>query len=326
MAIELSPDEVRILIGLAKRALWGPLEIRRALQTSGVNVTPANFYSDIPLIFDIEGSFEYVQEADGLAPYDLANLFDSKRIGDFIESIAGYSHEFNPPVEGDPVNPAGFFWGNPAFSYTDAMLYYCILRATRPKRVLETGSGFSTLVANQALLANGSGELVVVEPYPKDFLRKLPTVATLIEKPVQSIPEHQLVALVESCQVWFIDSTHTVKIGSDCLYMYLKVMPKVDSTVICHTHDVYLPYAAPSQLALQKHIYWTEQYLLLAYLMDNSKAEILVGSCYMHRRMREQTLALMHGRFGGGGSSLWYRLNASGARVGKPMADCSAIG
>lgn len=332
MAVELSPDELRVLIGLAKRALWSPLETRRALQANGVNLTPANFYSDIPLIADVEDSFEYIQEADGTAPYDFPGLFDRTRIQDFIQSIAGYADEFDPPVDGDVTNPAGFFWGNPAFSRTDAMLYYCILRATRPKRVLETGSGFSTLVANQALLANGSGELIVIEPYPKDFLRSLPTISTLIEKKVQSIPEREMVALVESSEVWFIDSTHTVKVGSDCLYMYLKIMPKVRTAVICHTHDVYLPYALPSKWALQKHIYWTEQYLLLAYLLGNSKAEILTGSCFMQRQLRDQSLALMHGRSGDGGGSLWYRLNSphatadrDAARLGDVMEHGAAI-
>src|SRR6476659_10858248 len=112
MAIDLTPDEVNLLIGLAKRALWSPVETRRTLQASGVNLTPANFYSDIPLISDIQDSFEYVQEAEGVAPYDLTGLFDSKRMGEFIESIAVYSHEFDPPLEGDTTNPAGFFWRN----------------------------------------------------------------------------------------------------------------------------------------------------------------------------------------------------------------------
>ena len=131
----------------------------------------------------------------------------------------------------------------------------------------------------------------------------------LIERPVQDIPEAELVALIDSSQVWFIDSTHTVKTGSDCLYIYLKVMPQVSSDVLCHSHDIYLPYAMPARMALEKNIFWTEQYLLQAYLLDNPKAQVVFGSTYLKRAMPERSKAFMRGR-GDGGGSIWYRLNA----------------
>lgn len=308
---DLSPAEFRTLVALAKRALWASPELRKGLQSHGVNITPANFYSNIPLVSDIESSFEYEQEAAGIAPYDSTGLFDRQGIANFIGSIAMFADAFDPPLEGDPGHPEGFFWKNPAFSYMDAMLYYCILRATRPQRVLEIGSGFSTLVADQALRDNGVGELVIIEPYPKGFLRALPSVSRLIEKPVQAIPAGELIALVESCQVWFIDSTHTVKTGSDCLSIYLKIMPQIRSSVLCHSHDVYLPYAMPAALALRKHVYWTEQYLLLAYLLDNPKAQVLAGSCYLQRQLPKLSADLMRGRYKDGGGSLWYRIDGS---------------
>jgi hypothetical protein len=305
---ELAPDEIRRLISLAKRALWSGLDVRAALQSSGVNITPANFYSSVPLLRDLDDSFEYAEEAAGVAPYASTGLFDAARTAAFVESIAMYADEFDPPMDGDPRDPSGFYWGNPAFSFMDAMSYYCILRTFRPTRVLEIGSGFSTLVADMALRANGGGELVLIEPYPKPFLRKLTTVSRLIEQPVQSLSEKDVVSLVEQSQVWFIDSTHTVKSGSDCLYIYLKIMPKVRTSILCHTHDVYLPYAMPPALAREKHVYWTEQYLLLAYLLDNPKAEVLMGSRYLQSRLPELSRSLMRGRYPGGGGSFWYRL------------------
>src|SRR5579872_6666250 len=50
--------------------LWSDLEVRRRIQAQGINVVPANFYSNTPTIADIENSFEYV---DGRRnpPYDL---------------------------------------------------------------------------------------------------------------------------------------------------------------------------------------------------------------------------------------------------------------
>jgi hypothetical protein len=305
----LTDKELRLLVSLAKRALWAGKEVKRVLQKGGVNVTPANFYSSVPLVADIEDSFEYREERSGIAPYIANGLFDSDIILAFAREIGIHACDFNPPLEGDREDPAGFFWNNPAFSRSDAMAYYCMLRALRPQRVVEIGSGFSTLVADAAIKANGHGEIVVIEPYPMKFLRKLDSVSRIIEQPVQMIPETELVDLINSAQVWFIDSTHTVKSGSDCLYIYLKIMPRITSEVMCHSHDIFLPYGMPPAWALERNIFWTEQYLLLAYLLDNPKADIVFGSCYLKKALPEASEMFMHGRFESGGGSLWYRLN-----------------
>jgi hypothetical protein len=306
---ELSEQELRLLVSLAKRALWADRATRRAIQDEGIHIAPANFYSSIPLLSDVEASFEYREEAQGAAPYATGGLFDPETMLAFLARISGYAEEFDPPVQGDPDNPAGFFWGNPAFSHSDAMAYYCVLRTIRPKRVVEVGAGFSTLVADRALQANGTGEIIVVEPFPKPFLRDLASVSRIIERPVQSVPAQELVDLVNGAQVWFIDSTHTVKSGSDCLYLYLKVMPQVTSEVLCHSHDIYLPYAMPRNWALDRNIFWTEQYLLHAYLLDNPKAQVLFSSHLLHKTMRDESRRFLRGRYADGGGSLWYRLN-----------------
>jgi len=306
---ELSERDLRLLMSLAKKALWAGPEVQRRIQQAGVHISPANFYSNIPSIADVENSFEYRQEALGEAPYNTGGLFDREAMLGFLERITGYAREFDPPVEGDRDDPHGFFWGNPAFSRTDAMAYYCVLREVRPQRVVEIGAGYSTLVADQAIKANGQGEVVVVEPYPKAFLRKLAAVSRIIEQPVQEMAEAELVDLINGSQVWFIDSTHTVKTGSDCLYIYLKIMPQITSDVICHSHDIFMPFGMPPKWALERNIFWTEQYLLHAYLLDNPKARILFGSAYLHKTMPLASEQFMCGRYPGGGGSLWYRLN-----------------
>ena len=177
--------------------------------------------------------------------------------------------------------------------------------------MLEVGSGFSTLVADEALKRNGHGRLTLIEPYPKDFLRRLDTVDCIIESHAQDIPVREFVHLVESSGIWFIDSTHTVKTGSDCLYMYLKVMPEIASEVVVHSHDVFLPFGMPKQWVLNRQLYWTEQYLLYAYMLDNPKVEVLFGSAYVKRVLPDEMRALMDGKFPGGGGSLWYRINGT---------------
>lgn len=308
MSQVLTEEELQTLIRLAKKVLWSDPEIRRKIQKHRINIIPANFYSDIPLIDDVTSSFEYRDE--GAEIYN-SGIFDREKIQKFMDMLSDYANEFSPPIDGNVENPEGFFWKNPAFSYSDAMSYYCILRHYKPDHVLEIGSGFSTLVANEALQKNGKGKLTLVEPYPKEFLRNLDCVETIIESFVQDISVLDLVQMVESADVWFIDSTHTVKVGSDCLYMYLKIMPEIEKDLIIHTHDVYLPFGLPKRNVLEKHIYWTEQYLLYAYMLDNPKIEVLFGSAYMKGILPDVLEKFMAGKYPGGGGSIWYKLRGS---------------
>lgn len=295
----LTSEELRTLVALAKRALWGPQDVREKIQNQGLNVVPASFYSPIPSLKELAAGFENTTDATG--PYDDGKLFLRIRIEEFIDSLVDYASEFHPPIDAAAAGNDAFHWQNPAFSRLDAMAYYCILRHFRPKRVVEVGAGFSTLVADEALRKNGSGEIIIIEPYPKSFLTRLGSVSSIIERPVQSIPAPEMIRLVEDCDVWFIDSTHTVKAGSDCLFLYLKVMPYLESPVLCHSHDIFLPYGMPLRWITDLHIYWTEQYLLQAYLLDNPKAQVLFGSNYVHRHLLEQAKRMMSGRFEPGG-------------------------
>jgi hypothetical protein len=303
-AVPLSAVEFRTLTGLARRAMWAP-ETRAALQAERINISPANFYAPIPALADLDRAFEY-RDPDA-APFN-GGLFDPDRMAAEIAAMVPFAADFDPPADGDTERPEGFFWRNPAFSWADAMAYYAMIRRHRPAEVIEIGSGFSTLVADRALRDNGQGRLTLIEPYPKPFLRTLPTVDRIIETPVQDIPAADLAAMVDRAGFWFIDSTHTVKAGSDCLWIYLKVMPALAKAVIVHSHDIWLPYAMPVSLIRDRQIYWTEQHLLYAFMLGNPRVEVLFGSAFADRVLPEATAQLMQGRWRGGGGSLWYRI------------------
>jgi len=301
----LTKKELNLFITLAKKILWSPPETRNEIQKNGINITPANFYSDIPLIEDIKNSFEFRTSSE---IYN-NGIFNKKSIQKFIDALSVYSNEFNPPIDGDKENPSDFFWKNPYFSYSDAMAYYCVIRHFKPKKIVEIGSGFSTLVADKAIKKNGHGEIVIIEPYPMKILSKLETVKKIENKFVQDIKISKLINLVESANIWFIDSTHTVKNGSDCLYIYLKAMPEIKTNLIVHSHDIFLPYPLPKEWATNLHIYWTEQYLLYSYLLKNQDANVLYGSNYASKKLKKGNDLFMNKKYAGGGGSLWYELN-----------------
>lgn len=304
-----APAELADLLRLAKRALRADDATRARLQQGGVNIVPSNFYSDIPSVADIEQSFEF--KGDG-APYKSPRVFDPERLAAFLAEIDGYAEEFAPVREGSREDPAGFFWENPAFSFSDAMAYYCVLRHVKPARVIEIGSGYSTLVALQALERNGRGEIVSVEPFPMPWLEKLEDRLTLVRERVQDLEVAFFNDRLADGDVLFIDSTHTVKAGSDCLHIYLRVLPELTADLTVHVHDIFLPFPMPRQ-QFDRHIYWTEQYLFYAFLLDNPRARVVYGSRYNHAFARADLDRFMRGRWPSGGASMWFELKGASA-------------
>lgn len=313
---DLSEAEFTQLFQLARRVLWDNHDTRRRMQGLGINIVPANFYSEIPTHDELDASFEYAEEA----PFDSA-FFDAEPLKAFAsEHLLPHCAEFDPPRDNpDAPEIKRFFWNCPAFSTTDALAYYAMIRHVKPKRILEIGSGYSTLVALEAVRANGVGEVVSIEPYPKDWLRALPI--RLVEEKVQTLDLSFFEDELEDGDILFIDSTHTVKNGSDVLHLYLRILPFLNRQLTVHVHDIYLPYPLPYRSATETQIYWTEQYLLYAYLLDNPKVRLLWSGVLGAKRYPALLTRMLDGKMSVGGSSIWFALEKgpdsapAGARV-----------
>ena len=55
----LLKSEFDLLIKLAKKVLWSDIETREVIQQHKLNITPVNFYSNIPSVKEVRESFEY---------------------------------------------------------------------------------------------------------------------------------------------------------------------------------------------------------------------------------------------------------------------------
>jgi hypothetical protein len=299
----VTDEEIAVIGPILQRLRWADRATRAKIQAWGVNVLPITLYSNTPSIAEIEMSYEY---ADGDPPYLNPHIFDHARFEETLEMLRPFASEFAPPCDGDAEQPAGFFWKNDQFSYGDAMAYWCFLRHTRPANVVEIGSGFSTLVALAAVEKNGAGMVHCIEPFPQRFLSEDRRI-DLRAVPAQQMTAEELNDLLRDGDVLFIDSTHTVKTGSDCAHLYLRLVPQLRRNVLVHVHDVFLPFGMPKAWLLEKQIFWTEQYLLLAFLLDNARATAIYGSTYNAERHPVLMDALMGGKYPKGGGSFWFR-------------------
>jgi hypothetical protein len=136
----------------------------------------------------------------------------------------------------------------------------------------------------------------------------------LIERTAQSLSPEWLNDQLSDGDVLFIDSTHTVKTGSDCMHIYLRLLPFIKKHVYVHVHDVFLPFGMPQAWARDHQIYWTEQHLLLALIAGRPQVKFIFGSTYHEHFNRAALDVFMRGRAASGGGSFWMEWN--GALVG----------
>jgi hypothetical protein len=250
-------------------------------QRIGVHVTPNHFYGPVP---DTSALPPALWSSDSeLIGIDL-------RVNHQRELIQRFRTDFGAEYESLPRQPSDvvgqFYLENDLFGWLDAVIYYCMIRSIKPRRVLEIGSGMSTLLAATALDRNreegAGGRVTAIDPYPQDdLLPFLTDRSELLLQPVQNVPLSRFSAL-ERNDIVFIDSSHVLKIGSDVQYEYLEVIPRVGRGVLVHAHDIFLPSEYPKDWVMVQRRFWNEQYLLQAFLTFNQAFEVVWSGSYMH--------------------------------------------
>jgi len=274
----LSPILAPVIAYMAKTGVgtdrclrWGALPL------------PVHFYSPIPDLRDLEERRIWDQQS-ALAGLDFHPEAQ-------IEFLSGLGKQFGAECNwpSDPqANPSQFYTENGTFSYGCAAISHCILRHFKPRHVIEIGSGNSSLVISKALSLNAEDsaeaiEYSVLDPYPRSIIENgLSGVTQIIKEPVERMETGFFDRLCKN-DVLFIDSGHTVRIGGDVNYLILDVLPRLASGVIVHFHDIGLPYEYPKVYSTNPkfRVFWTEAYLLQAFLCFNSQFEILLAMSYL---------------------------------------------
>jgi predicted O-methyltransferase YrrM len=223
---------------------------------------------------------------------------------DFPRFIEDYDY---PEKEEDVSQEYDFFTRNSQFSWLDARAAFVLMRKWNPARVIEVGSGFSSLLmadVNRRFLGEKC-QLTCIEPCPRSFLKQgVPGISKLIEEKVQHVPL-EIFEVLESGDILFIDSSHVSKTGSDVNHLYFEVLPRLKPGVKVHIHDIFLPNEYLKDWVLKEHSSWNEQYLLRALLMYSSAFHVVFGCSYAFALMPDKVktaLSLSKGHAFGDGS------------------------
>jgi hypothetical protein len=203
----------------------------------------------------------------------------------------------------DELSTLEFNFDNGYFSGFDAAVYYSMIRHLKPQRIIEIGGGYSTQLAGKALAANRRGTLTCIEPYPERLNGAGPNVE-LIQKRVEEI-DVNFFSCLEANDILFIDSSHTVKFGSDVCYEFLELLPRLAPGVWVHVHDIFLPHDYPAEWLIERRMALNEQYLLEAFLSFNEQFQVALANYWLCLDHRAEATRVWPAN--AGASSLWMK-------------------
>lgn len=181
----------------------------------------------------------------------------------------------------DEIDDRTYFTRNAQYPVLDAWVLEGMLRDARPRRMIEVGAGFSTRVTarvNRECFGSGM-TFTCVEPYPIPGLADIPGVSEVRVEPVQNTPLELFDELGEN-DVLFIDTSHVAKAGSDVVWIYQQILPRLRPGVIVHLHDIFLPAEYPRGWVLDGWG-WNEQYVVAAFLAFNDAFRVRLGVHYL---------------------------------------------
>lgn len=258
-------------------------------QSMGVHMTPVHFHQPVPDTRSLSDSvWERRSELIGMDLKEEAQLI-------LLDEFArNWKHEYEGiPRNRKDAHPSEYYINNKAFTSVDGEVLYCMIRKFRPRKIIEIGSGYSTILAAQAVIRNReeSGhecELIACEPYPlKCLTAGFPGLARVVAKRVEEIPLSFFRELGQN-DILFIDSSHELKIAGDVQYEFLEIIPRLAKGVLVHVHDIFLPAEYLKQWVMKERIFHNEQYVLQAFLAFNKAFQILWAASYMHLRHPEK--------------------------------------
>ncbi|WP_447971656.1 class I SAM-dependent methyltransferase [Nitrospira sp. M1] len=244
----------------------------------GFHLLPVHHYTSVPNVLELQREPDLWRRKSEL-PGLLINLEEQ------AANLKTICMPYQKESEGNKTyrEAVAEHWG-PGYGYIEAQALHAFIRHYKPKKIIEVGSGVSTSCMQKALDMNyeeigEKAKLLSIEPYPSEKLRQMPGLELISEK-VQRVP-FDVFSELDSHDLLFIDSSHTVRVGGDVNYLILEVLPRLKKGTLVHFHDIFFPYDYQRDV-LQTLFHWPETSLLQAFLCFNQHIKVIFCLSLMH--------------------------------------------
>lgn len=231
--------------------------------------TPGSSGVTIHLPYDLESKPRY---GYGQPPHPRLEALIERRRPSILELLRDFM-AFAPDwrrIRVEAGTATGPNWSNGWFQGLDAAVLYGMLARHNPARLLEVGSGYSTMFARRAIDDHRlRTTLTSIDPEPRA------DIDTLCHRVVRSPLEATDLTIFDELEpgdFCFIDSSHHSFMNSDVSVAFLDVLPRLRAGVIVHFHDIFLPYDYPPEWGDR---FYNEHYLLAATLLAGDRLEIV---------------------------------------------------
>ena len=258
-------------------------------QGLGINVMPDHFYSSIPNINKLKNSQSWKK------PYSLIGIngIDLEKQLQWIKTCC--SEENQEILRSKDIHLLSCQENECGFGKIEADFLYCFIASFQPKKIIQIGSGVSTkTILMAARDSKYEVDITCIDPYPTPYLieKSHRSEINLIAKEAQEVSLDVLIDISEN-DLFFVDSTHTIKPGSEVNRIILEVLPRLKKGTFVHFHDIYFPYDYHPEILTKQIHFWNESILLQAYLTNNLKYGIKASMSMLHYYKQKELAELL---------------------------------
>lgn len=248
------------------------------------------------------GFFSPYRYAEGVAPIaypELERIFQAAEpaFADVLGEISTYRARLSE-FDGPPPRPR---WDQYWFPRLDGAAAYAIVQMTKPRRIVEVGSGHSTRMLAQAAADAGGAEITCIDPAPRAALKGLDVTW---REGVLGAGDLPLFDSLEAGDIAFFDGSHLLWPGTDVDLILNRILPALRPGVLIHLHDISLPDPYPIEWAWRGY---TEQLGLGGWIAGQG-VKLVFSSQYVRTRMAvEEAILGLPMPEGALETSLWLR-------------------
>jgi predicted O-methyltransferase YrrM len=268
---------------------------------------PGHYYSPIPSRAEVRAHEQNIWSA---WPRQLPSLeLNEEGQVALLEELKQYYRDL--PFGDKPKQGLRYHFENGYFSYSDAIVLYCMIRHLKPRKIIEIGSGYSSAVMldTNDLFFSKAVSCTFIEPNPQRLLSLVKGAdrdkCSIITAPLHDVGTDLFKGLSHS-DILFVDSSHVAKVHSDVNLILFEILPILEEGVTIHFHDVFYPFEYPKEWVYQGKAF-NEAYLLRAFLQYNKIFQIQFFNSFLTYFYRDRFLSEMPLCLKNTGASIWLR-------------------
>src|SRR6266576_963570 len=139
-------------------------ECKRELDLYRTWALPGHALSPIPSLTEVKNRERLIYQVPRELPG--IDLNEAGQLRLFDERRKFYDEQ---PCPEQKTEGRRYWFQNPAYSYSDAILLYCLMRHLRPRKIIEVGSGYSScaMLDTNEIFFDNSIECTFIDPQPE---------------------------------------------------------------------------------------------------------------------------------------------------------------